>query len=138
MAEGGAVVRTASEIRLASHRVELDERSEDVDRLVRELTAAEPTPPALADLLANGHSREIIDAATRRGMLVRISPDMVMTAGFVERAVEVIRARAAEGITVSAFREAVGTSRKYAVPLLEYLDQKGITRRDGDLRFARG
>jgi selenocysteine-specific elongation factor len=38
---------------------------------------------------------------------------------------------------VSAFREALGTSRKYAVPLLEWFDQQGVTRREGDLRFPR-
>jgi selenocysteine-specific elongation factor len=34
-------------------------------------------------------------------------------------------------------RERLGTSRKYAVPLLEHLDRTGVTRRSGDLRFAR-
>jgi selenocysteine-specific elongation factor len=38
---------------------------------------------------------------------------------------------------VSAVRERLGTSRKYAVPLLEHLDRTGVTRRSGDLRFAR-
>jgi selenocysteine-specific elongation factor len=37
-------------------------------------------------------------------------------------------------MTVSEFRDAVGTSRKYAVPLLEYLDRQKITKRDGDYR----
>jgi selenocysteine-specific elongation factor len=39
---------------------------------------------------------------------------------------------------VSAVRQAIGTSRKYAVPLMEHLDRTGVTRRSGDLRFARG
>jgi selenocysteine-specific elongation factor len=41
-------------------------------------------------------------------------------------------------LTVSAFRELLGTTRKYAVPLLEYFDQQGVTRRQGDLRVLRG
>ncbi|MGH2719796.1 MAG: SelB C-terminal domain-containing protein, partial [Actinomycetota bacterium] len=36
--------------------------------------------------------------------------------------------------TVAQFRDAVGASRKYVVPLLEYLDRMGVTRRQGDLR----
>jgi hypothetical protein len=36
--------------------------------------------------------------------------------------------------TVSEFRELIGTSRKYAVPLLEYLDSIRFTRREGDQR----
>jgi selenocysteine-specific elongation factor len=35
---------------------------------------------------------------------------------------------------VSRFREALGTTRKYALPLLERFDALGITRRDGDVR----
>ena len=41
------------------------------------------------------------------------------------------------GITVSAFRERLGTSRKYALPLLEWFDQRGVTIRRGDLRVLR-
>lgn len=40
------------------------------------------------------------------------------------------------GFTVSQFREALQITRKHAVPLIEYLDQQGITRRHGDLRLA--
>ncbi len=41
-----------------------------------------------------------------------------------------------QGFAVSQFREALQITRKYAVPLIEYLDQQGITRRRGDLRLA--
>jgi selenocysteine-specific elongation factor len=70
------------------------------------------------------------------GLAVRVSKDLVFTPSFVARAEAVVRAAAA-GITVSAFREALGTSRKFAVPLLEHFDRTGVTRRDGDLRFPR-
>jgi selenocysteine-specific elongation factor len=36
---------------------------------------------------------------------------------------------------VAAFKELAGVSRKYAIPLLEYLDRNGVTRRDGDERI---
>jgi selenocysteine-specific elongation factor len=39
------------------------------------------------------------------------------------------------GLTVAEIRDLLGTTRKYAVPLCEYLDRVGVTRRDGDLRF---
>jgi selenocysteine-specific elongation factor len=39
---------------------------------------------------------------------------------------------------VSRFRELLGTSRKYAVPLLEWLDGRKVTRRDGDVRRPAG
>jgi len=40
-------------------------------------------------------------------------------------------------ITVSAFRELAGTSRKFAVPLLEWFDAAGVTIRSGDVRMLR-
>ena len=112
-------------------------QEEDLNRLVRAVGDAEPSPPSISDLVSQGFAREIVEAAARAGALVRIAPDLVMTAGFVQRAEEVVRTAAAAGITVSAFRERIGTSRKYAVPLLEYFDQRGVTRRQGDLRFPR-
>lgn len=41
-----------------------------------------------------------------------------------------------EGFTVAEFRDFLGTTRKYALPLLAELDEKGVTRRNGDLRIA--
>src|SRR6266508_6270103 len=70
-------------------------------------------------------------------MLVRLSRDLVMTPGLVARAEALIRGSGKDGITVSAFREAMGTSRKYALLLLEHLDQAKVTVRRGDLRFPR-
>ena len=41
-----------------------------------------------------------------------------------------------EGITVAQVRDALGTTRKHALPLLAHLDATGVTRRRGDLRIA--
>ncbi len=57
----------------------------------------------------------------------------------VERAGELISellANEATGVTASQIREGLGTSRKWALPLLGYLDANGFTRRRGDLRIA--
>ena len=78
----------------------------------------------------------MIDAAARAGLIVRVSPDLVFLRSVVDRARGIV-AEARTGITVSAFREALGTSRKFALPLLAWFDQRGLTRRQGDLRFPR-
>ena len=39
-----------------------------------------------------------------------------------------------DGFSVADFRDALGITRKHAIPLLEWMDAEGITRRDGDLR----
>ncbi len=134
----GEVVRTASTVRLATHRVALEERGEDVQRLLDAIGGErETTPPTVQELVTSGISREVIDAADREGVVVRVSADLVITSVLAARAEALVRG-AADGITVSAFREALGTTRKYAVPLLEWLDRRGVTRREGDLRFPRG
>jgi selenocysteine-specific elongation factor len=138
VAADGGVVRTATTIRLASHRVDLDVRSDDLERLLAAVGGEhEATPTTVKDLLASGLPRDVIDAAARAGLVVRVSTELVFTPALVARAEALIRAAGPSGITVSAFREGLGTSRKYAVPLLEWFDQRGLTRREGDLRIAR-
>jgi selenocysteine-specific elongation factor len=133
----GVLAREGSEVRLASHRAALDERGEELDRLVRAVAEGEPSPPTVAELVAAGFPHDVVEAAARSGRLVLVSPDLVLTPEFVRRAQEAVGEAGAAGITVSAFRERLGTSRKYAVPLLEWFDQRGVTRRRGDLRFLR-
>ena len=96
------------------------------------------TPPTVRELTASGFSAELIRAACAEGRLVRVSPDIVLTPDVVRKAEAIVRAQAGPpGITVSSFREALGTSRKYALPILEYFDARGLTRRQGDVRLLR-
>ena len=79
---------------------------------------------------------QLIELAAGDGELVRISPDFYLHAE-VERQLRATlteRLRESGGLTVSQIREILGTTRKYAVPLCEYLDRSGFTRREGDLR----
>jgi selenocysteine-specific elongation factor len=97
----------------------------------------EATPPTIKELVGAGFDPALIDAAGRAGLVVRISAELIVTPAVVRRATALTRDHADAGLTVSALREALGTSRKYAVPLAEYLDASGVTRRVGDLRFPR-
>jgi len=133
----GDLVREGSIVRLPSHRASLEGHEDEVERLLRAVVEGEPTPPTVAELLAAGVHREVVDAAVRAGVLVRVSPELVLTPAFVERALAEVRSAGPAGLTVSAVRERLGTSRKYAVPLLEYLDEQRLTRRTGDVRVAR-
>jgi selenocysteine-specific elongation factor len=132
----GEIVRTGPTIRLASHRGAVTDA--EVELVVAAVADGEPTPPTIPDLVRAGFARETIDAALRLGALVRISPDLVLTPAFVARAIDAVREAGPAGVTVSSIRQRLGTSRRYAVPLLEHLDRTGQTRRSGDLRFARG
>jgi selenocysteine-specific elongation factor len=134
LARDGALVREGAAVRLGSHR---PGGGEEEGRLAEVVRAAEPTPPSIAELRASGFPGAVIDAAVRSGALVRVSADLVLSPELVGRAEAIVRDAGEAGITVSALRERLGTSRKYAVPLLEHLDRTGVTRRSGDLRYAR-
>ena len=53
----------------------------------------------------------------------------------MRRLVQERLAKQSGGLTVAEIRDLLGTTRKYAVPLCEYLDHAGVTRREGDLRL---
>src|SRR5262249_59148233 len=81
--------------------------------------------------------RDLFDVCVAEGYLARVTDDI-----YLHTDVEVdMRRRITErlqqgaGLTVAEIRDILGTTRKYAVPLCEYLDRIGMTRREGDLRF---
>jgi selenocysteine-specific elongation factor len=99
------------------------------------LLGAKAAPPVLAEL-ARRFDAALIRGLVRTGQLVQVSQDLVFPAETMAGIRDLVKQRiAADGpFTVAEFRDLVGASRKYAVPLLEYLDQTGFTRRQGDVR----
>ncbi|MDP9398094.1 MAG: SelB C-terminal domain-containing protein, partial [Actinomycetota bacterium] len=74
-----------------------------------------------------------VAAAVRAGRLLAVAEGVVLLPGALEQAVEVL-ARLPQPLTTSAARQALGTSRRVAVPLLELLDRHGLTERLPDDR----
>jgi selenocysteine-specific elongation factor len=134
----GVIVREAAEVRLPTHRVALDADQQRIrDRLLAALDATPFAPPALSSAAAAaGASPALVGEMEAAGLLVRLDHDLAMTATAVERAADLLRTVAQrEGpLTASRARQVLDTSRKYAVPLLEELDRRGVTRRLGDTR----
>jgi selenocysteine-specific elongation factor len=137
LADDGLLTRTSTSIALSSHRPPDRESDPVVQRLLAAITSDPAQPPSIKHLVSQGIGREAIDAAARAGLVVRVAPDLVFIPALIERAEAIVSAAGSAGITVSAFREALGTSRKYALPILEWFDQRGLTRREGDLRIPR-
>ena len=135
----GTVRRTGTVLRRSGHAVSLGDRQPDADRLVELVAGGEPTPPTQRELEASGFDRELIDACVSTGLLARVSPDVVVTPDFLAGAEKLARAGASspDGMTVSRFRELLGTTRKYALPILGFFDERGITVRRGDVRHLR-
>jgi selenocysteine-specific elongation factor len=133
--EDRLILREGTTFRLPEHSASTAGR-EDAGRLVETVRHREPAPPTVKELAAMGFGQELVRAACADRRLVRISPDIVVTPEFLARAEAVVRERGAPpGMTVSSFREALGTSRKYALPILEFFDARGFTRRQGDVRI---
>lgn len=80
--------------------------------------------------------RETVHALVRAGRLVRIDDDLVYLPEQLQ-AIEERMQTIDQPFTVSEFREALGLSRRHAVPLLEWFDRRGTTRRSGDVRTIR-
>jgi selenocysteine-specific elongation factor len=130
----GNVVRDGAVIRLRAHGVALSvDQREEADRALASLRSSGASPPTLRDI---GVGVELAKAMERLGEVEFVTPEIAYATD-VWRDIEAKVARfiATNGpATVSQIRDAIGTSRKYAVPLLEKLDATGVTRRTGDLR----
>ena len=80
---------------------------------------------------------DIFEVAVAEGFLARFADDLFLHGDHdaaMRRRVTVRLAEGGPGLTVAEIRDLLGTPRKYAVPLCEYLDRTGVTRRAGDLR----
>lgn len=82
---------------------------------------------------------EALDSLFIVGALVRIGDDVYRRSQLERAKALVAEAIAKNGAaTMAQLRDALGSSRKYALPLMEYFDSSGFTIRDGDLRRIRG
>jgi selenocysteine-specific elongation factor len=84
----------------------------------------------------HGLDRELVAALAERGDLVRIGTEAIFLPDAVARFAEAVIAELASAgtITVSRARDLTGSSRKHVLPLLGFLDDRGLTRRTGDDR----
>jgi selenocysteine-specific elongation factor len=111
------------------------------DRIVEAHAAGGFQPPEPKEFAnqAGGNAaalKDIFDVAVAEGLLVKVTEEIYLSAEseaqMRQRVAE--RLRAGPGATVAEIRDLLGTTRKFAVPICEYLDRVGLTRRDGDLR----
>ena len=81
-------------------------------------------------------ARKLIQLMVKENALVKISEDMLVHRATMDKLIADIKARKSKNpkMGVSEFKDLTGVSRKFAIPLLEYLDRQRITRRVGDER----
>jgi len=97
------------------------------------------TDAALHDLLAQAGRAEAsaVDFLIKSRRLVRVGPDYYVHPDTLADVVAALGGRLAKGdpLEVGLFKELFGLTRKRAIPLLEYLDRQGVTRRVGANRY---
>jgi selenocysteine-specific elongation factor len=111
------------------------------DKLVAEFKEAGFQPPEPKSFAgqAGGNAanlKDLFEVCVAEGLLVQVSDDVYLHSDVdadMRRRLSV-RLAAGPGLTVAEIRDILGTTRKYAVPICEYLDRVGFTRREGDLR----
>jgi selenocysteine-specific elongation factor len=81
---------------------------------------------------------EILKLMVKDGSLIKINESLYITSSVYGRLIELLKDFSGKKteMLVSEFREMLGTSRKYALPFLEYLDANRITKRTDDKRFV--
>ncbi len=133
LADEGAIIRTAS------HDVHLSATQQaNMDRLLDAFQAAPYAPPSTAESLTIV-GEDVFQWLVDSGQLVKVSEEVVFSPPAYEAMVQRImdHLRAEGKITVAQVRDMFGTSRKYALALMEHLDARRVTRRVGDERVLR-
>lgn len=129
-------------VRMAGHKVVLGEEEERArEAIERAFELAGLTVPAVAEVLLRTQielkcSRSILQILIREKKLVRVSEELVFHHSAMRRLRELLVSHREERFGVPAFKEWTGISRKYAIPLLEYLDRERVTRREGEQRLV--
>ena len=131
------------QVRLAGRGVELkDEEARAKEQIEKAFAAAGLKVPLMKEVLAGlpvdkARAQKLVTLLMRDRVLVKLADELV----FHQNALQELRRILANykstsaKIDVGKFKDLTGVSRKYAIPLLEYLDRERVTRRVGDERI---
>jgi selenocysteine-specific elongation factor len=136
----GEFGRTGSVVRRATHRPALPQPLQAAGARIRHALALKPVePPSRKELAPDAVSQRALRYLIETGEVVDINAELVMGVAGIARAIDLIQTfiRAHGPATVSDLRQALGTSRRVVIPLLEYLDRTFVTLRQGDTRVLR-
>ncbi|MBI1809536.1 MAG: SelB C-terminal domain-containing protein [Gemmatimonadetes bacterium] len=112
-----------------------------LEELAAAVAAGALEPPSVAELTARFglQAPTLLRLLEKQKRVVAVAADRYYAPGVVAGMVDTVRKsfRAGEEVTASQVREALGLSRKYVIPFLEYCDRVGLSDRRGDLRVFR-
>ena len=137
------IVTEGNLLRLVSHEIQFSQEEETAKETLEKLfLQAGMNTPALSELntLLPEYTTKVIEstffALINLGLFIKIADNFFVHKTVFEKVSELLIAhlRENETITVAEFRETAQTSRKYAVPFLEYCDSQNLTVRDDNIR----
>jgi selenocysteine-specific elongation factor len=129
-------------VRLASHKIAFQQdETEALARIESAFAASGLSVPSTNDVLnksgvETARARSLLQILLREHKLVRIGDDLVFHREAIAQVRGLLANRRGQRFSVAEFKDWTGISRKYAIPLLEYLDREHVTRREGDQRVV--
>jgi selenocysteine-specific elongation factor len=142
LARSKTLAANAETVRLSSHKVALKQDEQEATAKIENAfrSGGLATPAVHAVLAKSGvdptRARTLLQLMLRDKRLVRVSDELVFHASAMESLRALLAQKKGVQFAVPEFKDWTGISRKYAIPLLEYLDRERITRREGDSRVV--
>lgn len=137
----GTLAERGNDIALAVHQQGLTaDQAAAVEAFVAELERGRFSPPPLPELISRHRlTPALLQFLVGEGRVVRLDAETAFARSAYDQAVGLVRTylRAHGTLTVAVARDLLGSSRRYVLPLLEWLDAQKITRRVGDDRILR-
>jgi selenocysteine-specific elongation factor len=130
-------------IKQAGHSVNLNREEAEARRKIEDafekagLTPAEPAELLAALGLNPKLAQNLLQLLLRERVLVKVTEGIILharTLAHLRQLLQEYKRDHGSRLTVPAFKELTGVSRKFAIPLLEHFDRTGVTRREGDTR----
>jgi len=137
----GEFTKAGPNIRHRDHIPTLPSQLLKAGELVRKRLASDPvSPPNKGETATNPDEEKALRFLEHTGEVIVLDPKTVISqAGFDRLKNEIVEYLKAQGVaTASELRQHTGTVRRILMPLLEMLDEEGVTLRDGDERRLKG
>ena len=143
LVEQKQIVVSGETVRSRAHKIVLkDEEEQSKRQIARAFEQAGLMVPSVRQVLGKlsiepRRAEKILQMLLQEGALIRVSEDLVFHAEAIRKLLKLLARHKSKSnrITVRAFKDLAQVSRKYAIPLLEYLDRERVTRRAGDERI---
>ena len=140
LARSETLIAERETVRLSSHRVALKQDEEDAAaKIETAFRAGGLATPAVQEVLAKSgvdrdRARTLLQSMLLDRRLFRVNDDLVFHASAMQSLRGLLAQKKGRRFSIPEFKDWTGVSRKFAIPLLEYLDRQRITKRDGDYR----